>query len=144
MLNCMPYTIEKKAEGDGNMARRILVIGGGAAGLTAAAECARSGLRTLVIERGEHLGGVLLFGRGIYQFGRTKQILNAEHMRSLFGVDIAIWNREVETRKIRGKDGYQYEPWHIRYIGVDKATEVYESGLSLEEFLGVDSKYKDE
>ena len=40
--------------------------------------------------------------------------------------------------------GYQYEPWHIRYIGVDKATEVYESGLSLEEFLGVDSKYKDE
>ena len=37
--------------------------------------------------------------------------------------------------------GYQYEPWHIRYIGVDKATEVYESGLSLEEFLGVDSKY---
>ncbi|MGN0613907.1 MAG: D-alanyl-D-alanine carboxypeptidase family protein [Porcipelethomonas sp.] len=37
--------------------------------------------------------------------------------------------------------GYQYEPWHIRYIGVEKATEVYESGLSLEEFLGVDSKY---
>ena len=40
--------------------------------------------------------------------------------------------------------GYQYEPWHIRYIGVEKATEVYESGLSLEEFLGVDSKYSDD
>lgn len=39
--------------------------------------------------------------------------------------------------------GYQYEPWHIRYIGIEKATEVYESGLSLEEFLGVDSVYKD-
>ncbi|MGN0621202.1 MAG: D-alanyl-D-alanine carboxypeptidase family protein [Porcipelethomonas sp.] len=39
--------------------------------------------------------------------------------------------------------GYQYEPWHIRYIGVEKAAEVYESGLSLEEFLGIDSKYKD-
>lgn len=39
--------------------------------------------------------------------------------------------------------GYQYEPWHIRYLGVDKATEVYESGLSLEEFLGIDSEYKD-
>lgn len=39
--------------------------------------------------------------------------------------------------------GYQYEPWHIRYIGVEKATEVYESGLCLEEFLGVDSVYKD-
>lgn len=42
---------------------------------------------------------LLLFGRGIYQFGRTKQILNAEHMRSLFGVDIAIWNREVEGKQ---------------------------------------------
>lgn len=39
--------------------------------------------------------------------------------------------------------GYQYEPWHIRYIGIEKATEVYESGLCLEEFLGVDSVYKD-
>lgn len=39
--------------------------------------------------------------------------------------------------------GYQYEPWHIRYLGVEKATEVYESGLCLEEFLGVDSVYKD-
>lgn len=39
--------------------------------------------------------------------------------------------------------GYQYEPWHIRYLGIEKATEVYESGLSLEEFLGVDSVYKD-
>lgn len=39
--------------------------------------------------------------------------------------------------------GYQYEPWHIRYIGVEKATEVYESGLCLEEFLGIDSVYKD-
>ena len=24
--------------------------------------------------------------------------------------DDIIWNREVETMKIRGKDGYQYEP----------------------------------
>ena len=39
--------------------------------------------------------------------------------------------------------GYQYEPWHIRYLGIEKATEVYESGLCLEEFLGVDSVYKD-
>lgn len=39
--------------------------------------------------------------------------------------------------------GYQYEPWHIRYLGIDKATEVYESGLSLEEFLGITSEYED-
>lgn len=46
----------------------------------------------------------------------------------------------------KGKEditGYQYEPWHIRYIGVEKATAVYESGLCLEEYLGIDSAYKD-
>lgn len=37
----------------------IAVIGGGAAGLTAAAKCAALGKRTLVIERGDAPGGVL-------------------------------------------------------------------------------------
>lgn len=46
----------------------------------------------------------------------------------------------------KGKEsitGYKYEPWHIRYLGVEKATEVYNSGLTLEEFLGIDSEYKE-
>ncbi|WP_460012304.1 M15 family metallopeptidase [Lysinibacillus sp. CTST325] len=30
--------------------------------------------------------------------------------------------------------GYQYEPWHIRYIGVNLATELYNKGLTLEEY----------
>ena len=37
--------------------------------------------------------------------------------------------------------GYMYEPWHVRYIGVDNATAVYESGLCLEEYLGITSVY---
>ena len=41
---------------------------------------------------------LLLFGEGIYQFGRTKQILTAEHMRALFGVDIAIWNEKIGSK----------------------------------------------
>lgn len=39
--------------------------------------------------------------------------------------------------------GYTYEPWHIRYLGVEKATAVYESGLCLEEYLGITSSYED-
>lgn len=39
--------------------------------------------------------------------------------------------------------GYKYESWHLRYIGIDKATEVYNSGLCLEEFLGISSVYVD-
>lgn len=31
--------------------------------------------------------------------------------------------------------GYIYEPWHLRYLGVDMATRVYESGLTYEEYL---------
>lgn len=31
--------------------------------------------------------------------------------------------------------GYTYEPWHLRYLGVNLATEVKESNLTYEEFL---------
>ena len=33
--------------------------------------------------------------------------------------------------------GYIYEPWHIRYLGVDTATKLKQSGLTLEEYLGI-------
>ena len=39
--------------------------------------------------------------------------------------------------------GYIYEPWHVRYIGVEKAKKITESGLSLEEYYGVTSDYAD-
>ena len=33
--------------------------------------------------------------------------------------------------------GYSYEPWHLRYVGVDVATEIMSRGITLEEYLGV-------
>ncbi|TFE02007.1 M15 family metallopeptidase [Jeotgalibacillus salarius] len=33
--------------------------------------------------------------------------------------------------------GYQYESWHFRYIGKDLAGKVHNSGLTLEEYLGI-------
>lgn len=30
--------------------------------------------------------------------------------------------------------GYQYEPWHLRYVGEETAAEVFEEGLTLEEY----------
>lgn len=38
--------------------------------------------------------------------------------------------------------GYIYEPWHVRYLGVETATAVYNSGLCLEEYLGITSVYQ--
>lgn len=48
----------------------------------------------------------------------------------------------------KGKDsatGYQYESWHLRYVGVDLATKLYNNGdwLSLEEYFGITSEYPD-
>lgn len=31
---------------------------------------------------------------------------------------------------------YNYEPWHIRYVGVELATYLYENNLTLEEYYG--------
>lgn len=31
--------------------------------------------------------------------------------------------------------GYQFENWHIRYVGIDNATIIYENDLSLEEYI---------
>lgn len=40
----------------------------------------------------------------------------------------------------KGKErltGYQYEPWHVRYMGIDLATKIYKSGKTMEQFFGV-------
>lgn len=47
----------------------------------------------------------------------------------------------------KGKDnitGYMYEPWHLRYVGVELATKLYNNGSwsTIEEYFGIDSKYK--
>ena len=41
--------------------------------------------------------------------------------------------------------GYIYEPWHLRYVGVELATKLYNNGdwITLEEYFGIDSKYGD-
>ncbi len=71
---------------------------------------------------------------------------------SFAGTPEALWLEEHAheygfiIRYPKGKEGitgYKYEPWHIRYLGVEKAQEVYNSGLTLEEFLGIDSAYQE-
>lgn len=71
---------------------------------------------------------------------------------SFAGTPEAIWieNHCFEygfiLRYPKGKEditGYKYEPWHIRYLGVDTAKAVHDSGLTLEEYLGIDSKYSE-
>ncbi len=37
--------------------------------------------------------------------------------------------------------GYEWEPWHMRYVGVDLATKLYSSGQTIEEYFGITSAY---
>jgi D-alanyl-D-alanine carboxypeptidase len=32
--------------------------------------------------------------------------------------------------------GYQYEPWHLRYVGTDISKEIVKRGITLEEYIG--------
>ena len=32
--------------------------------------------------------------------------------------------------------GYKFEPWHYRYVGVDVATFIYQSGITYDEYYG--------
>jgi D-alanyl-D-alanine carboxypeptidase len=34
--------------------------------------------------------------------------------------------------------GFNYEPWHYRYVGVDQAQKIVASGLTLEQYLAQD------
>lgn len=50
------------------------------------------------------------------------------------------WKYGFIIRYPKGKTkitGYIYEPWHVRYLGKSTAKLVKDSGLTLEEFLGV-------
>lgn len=45
----------------------------------------------------------------------------------------------------KGKEmytGYVYEPWHIRFVGKEKARLITDSGLSIEEYYGITSVYE--
>ncbi len=88
-------------------------------------------------------------GHSEHQTGLAFDLNSADS--SFAGTPVAEWlaNNSYKygyiVRYPKGKEhitGYMYEPWHMRYLGVDKATQVFNSGLSLEEFLNIDSKYR--
>ncbi|MBE6836870.1 MAG: hypothetical protein E7509_02580 [Ruminococcus sp.] len=87
-------------------------------------------------------------GHSEHQTGLAIDVNNAS--MSFLGTPEQIWLEAhcVEygfiIRYPEGKQnvtGYQYEPWHIRYLGKETAKKVYDSGLCLEEYLGITSEY---
>ena len=65
----------------------------------------------------------------VTDFGLTPEGIWLKENAHRFGYIIRyLEGREDET-------GYQYEPWHIRYVGVEAATEIYENNWILEQYL---------
>ena len=63
------------------------------------------------------------------EFGKTAEGIWLKDNAHRFGYIIRyLEGRESET-------GYQYEPWHIRYVGVEAATEIYENNWILEQYF---------
>ena len=57
------------------------------------------------------------------------------------------WKYGFIIRFPKGKEdktGYMYESWHIRYVGKDWAKKIYDSGLCLEEYFNLESKYAED
>lgn len=55
------------------------------------------------------------------------------------------WKYGFIIRYPLGKEhitGYKYEPWHIRFVGLDMAEKIHSCGLTLEEYFGIDSQYQ--
>ena len=54
------------------------------------------------------------------------------------------WKYGFILRYPEGKEditGYMYESWHVRWLGEDLAKKVFDSGLTLEEYLNITSVY---
>ncbi|MBR1393109.1 MAG: M15 family metallopeptidase [Ruminococcus sp.] len=88
-------------------------------------------------------------GHSEHQSGLSMDINTTEF--SFAGTPEAVWLADhcadygFIIRFPLGKEsitGYAYEPWHIRYVGVEAAKAIEEQGVCLEEYLGVTSDYR--
>jgi zinc D-Ala-D-Ala carboxypeptidase len=86
-------------------------------------------------------------GHSQHQLGTAVDFTNAVaayQVQPIFGQTSAAWwlqNHATEYGFVlsypprKDQTGYQYEPWHYRYIGVENAGRLQKSGLTLQEFL---------
>lgn len=95
----------------------------------------KANIRVSLPGRSEHQTGLAVditsksaVNRGI-KFGSTHESKWIENNAYKYGFII---------RYPKGKEnitGYMYEPWHLRYVGINLAKKIYESGLTFEEYM---------
>lgn len=65
----------------------------------------------------------------LQSFGDTEEGIWVEENAHRYGFIISYPEGTEEIT------GYMYEPWHLRFLGISLATEIYESGLTYQEYL---------
>ena len=61
---------------------------------------------------------------------QTEAILKEIHsVMAEYGFILRYHEEKVQTTD------FMYQPWHIRYVGEEAAKEIYEQGITLEEYL---------
>ncbi len=63
----------------------------------------------------------------IYAFGETKEGIWVQENAHLYGFIVRYGKDKTPIT------GYDYEPWHLRYVGLDLASYIYEHQITLEE-----------
>lgn len=86
-------------------------------------------------------------GTSEHQLGLALDIVDESNQRldeSQETTDVQLWLMENSYKygfilrypsSKTEKTGIQYEPWHYRYVGIENAKKIYDSGLCLEEYL---------
>lgn len=74
---------------------------------------------------------VVANGVGMYQFGETPQSKWVDQNAHRFGFIVRYQEAFIK------ETGYNPEPWHLRYLGLDLASKVYDSKVSYEEYLRI-------
>ena len=82
--------------------------------------------------RSEHQTGLAFdIGSVDRSFANTSEAKWIEENAHLYGFIVRYPDNKTDIT------GYIYEPWHVRYLGEETAKKVWESGLTLEEYLGL-------
>jgi len=83
-------------------------------------------------------------GHSEHQTGLAIDVNTASRYTNFGETAEGIWLKEhcheygFIIRYEEGKEhltGYRFEPWHIRYVGIEVATEIYEKDITFEEYL---------